>query len=135
MKQWSKKQKILCVAIFAAVLVIAGAAAVILNTRQTQAGVKQFQIEVVSERDGYEKTTDCQSDAEFLGVFLRTFEECEWKEGDFGIYITGFDGMSEDMDNQYWWCVMVNGESATTGADEIPLEDGVTYNFILKQGW
>lgn len=135
MKQWSKKQKTLCVAIFAAVLVIAGAAAVILNTRQTQDGVKQFQIEVVSERDGYEKTTDCQSDAEFLGEFLRTFEDCEWEEREFGIYITGFDGMLEDIDNQYWWCVMVNGESATTGADGILLEDGVTYNFVLKQGW
>ena len=25
--------------------------------------------------------------------------------------------------------------AAVTGADEIPLQDGDTYNFTLKQGW
>lgn len=39
------------------------------------------------------------------------------------------------MENQYWWCISVNGESSTTGADEIPLMDGDIYNFTLKQGW
>lgn len=135
MKQWSKKQKITLVAIFAAVLVMLGAAAILLNTKETQTGIKHFQIEVVSERDGYEKITDCQSDEEFLGAFLRTMENCQWQEAEYGIYVQGFDGMSEDMDNQYWWCIMVNGESATTGADEIPLQEGNTYNFVLMQGW
>ena len=35
----------------------------------------------------------------------------------------------EDMDNQYWWCVTVNGESIMLGADEIPLTEGDTYTF------
>ena len=43
--------------------------------------------------------------------------------------------MQEDMDNQYWWCVIVNGESSTVGADEVPLQDGDVYTFTLKQGW
>ena len=87
------------------------------------------------QRDGYDQTTDCKSDAEFLGEFLRTFDSCEYQESDYGIYVTGFDGMKEDLDNQYWWCISVNGEAAVTGADEIPLQDGDTYNFTLKQGW
>ena len=121
----TKKQKITLLSVFIAVVVVIGVIAGVLNYRATQAGKKEFQIEVISERDGYSETTD----------FLRTFEGCEWQESDYGIYITGFDGMQEDMDNQYWWSVNVNGESSMTGADEIPLQDGDTYSFILMQGW
>lgn len=131
----NKKQKITLVSVFAAILVIAAIVARVLNYRETQTGKKEFQVEVVSDRDGYSKTTEYTSDAEYLGEFLRTMEGCEWQEFDYGIYITGFDGMMEDKDNQYWWSVSVNGESSMTGADEIPLTDGDVYNFMLKQGW
>ncbi len=131
----TKKQKITLVSVFAAILVVIGVIAGVLNYRATQEGMKEFQVEVVSERDSYSETVDCKSDAEYLGEFLRTFEACEWEESDYGIYIKGFDGMLEDIDNQYWWCVSVNGESAMTGADEIPIMDGDVYNFTLMQGW
>lgn len=131
----TKKQKITWVSVFAILLVIAAAAAGILNYRATQAGTKNFKIEVVSDRDNYSQITDCKSDLEYLGEYLRTFESCEWQDSQYGIYITGFDGMQEDMENQYWWCVSVNGEAAVTGADEIPLQEGDTYNFTLMQGW
>ena len=131
----TKKQKITLVSVFVAILVVIGVIAGVLNHRATQEGMKEFQVEVVSERDSYSETIDCKSDAEYLGEFLRTFEDCEWEESDYGIYIKGFDGMLEDIDNQYWWCVSVNGESAMTGADEIPLTDGDVYNFTLMQGW
>lgn len=131
----TKKQKITLVSVFAAVLVLVGVIAGVLNYRATQAGVKEFQVEIISERDGYSKTTTCKSDAEYLGEYLRTFDMCEWQDSDYGIYITGFDGMQEDIDNQYWWCVSVNGESSMVGADEVPLQDGDVYNFTLKQGW
>ena len=135
MKQWSKKQRLLVIAVFAAVLLIVGVAAGALNKKQTQEGIKHFSIEVVSERDNYYSSMECESGEEFLGGYLRTMEGCEWQESDYGIYITGFEGMKEDTENQYWWCVMVNGESATTGADGIPLQDGDTYRFELMQGW
>lgn len=131
----NKKQKITLVSVFAAILVIAAIVAGALNYRETQAGKKKFQVEVVSDRDGYSETKEYVSYAEYLGEFLRTMEGCEWQERDFGIYITGFDGMMEDTDNQYWWSVSVNGESSMTGADEIPLTDGDVYNFTLMQGW
>lgn len=131
----NKKQKLTLVSVFVAILVIAAIAAGILNDHAAQAGMKEFQMEVVSERDGYSETMEYKSDAEYLGEFLRTLEGCEWQESDYGIYIIGFNGMQEDMDNQYWWCVSVNGQSSVTGADEIPLMDGDTYNFTLKQGF
>ncbi len=131
----NKKQKITLVSVFVAVLVIAAVLAGVLNYRETRAGGKAFQVEVVSERDGYSETKEYRSDAEYLGEFLRTMEGCKWKEGDFGIYILGFEDMLEDKENQYWWCVSVNGESSMTGADEVPLMDGDVYNFTLMQGW
>ena len=56
----TKKQKITLVSVFAAILVIIGVIAGVLNYRATQAGVKEFQVEVVSERDGYSEITDCK---------------------------------------------------------------------------
>lgn len=131
----SKKKKITLISVFVAVVAVAAIVAVVLNQKSTTAGMKNFKVQIVSERDGYDQTTDCKSDAEFLGEFLRTFEGCEYQESDYGIYVTGFDGMKEDLDNQYWWYISVNGEAAVTGADEIPLQDGDTYSFTLKQGW
>ena len=131
----SKKKKITLISVFVEVVAVAALVAVVLNEKRPTAGVKNFKVQIVSERDGYDQTADCKSDAEFLGEFLRTFEGCEYQESDYGIYVTGFDGMKEDLDNQYWWCISVNGEAAVTGADEIPLQDGDTYNFTLKQGW
>lgn len=121
--------------VFAAILVVIGVVAGVLNYRATQKGVKEFQVEVISERDSYSEIADCKSDAEYLGEFLRTYESCIWEDSTYGIYVKGFDGMMEDIDNQYWWCVTVNGESVMTGADEIPLADGDVYNFTLMQGW
>jgi len=131
----TKKQKITLVSAFAAIIIVIGVIAGVLNYRATREGMKEFQVEIVSERDSYSETVDCKSDAEYLGQFLRTFENCEWEESDYGIYLKGFDGMLEDIDNQYWWCVSVNGEGAMTGADEIPLMNGDVYNFTLMQGW
>lgn len=131
----SKKKKITLISVFVAVVAVAAIVAVVLNQKSTTAEMKNFKVQIVSERDGYDQTTDCKSDAEFLGEFLRNYSGCEYQESDYGIYVTGFDGMKEDLDNQYWWCISVNGEAAVTGADEIPLQDGDTYNFTLKQGW
>lgn len=131
----SKKQKITLVSVFVGILVVAGILAAVLNVRKTQDGTKKFQVEIISERDDYAAVEDCESTEEFLGAFLRTYEPCEWEDSDYGIYVSGFHGMKEDIDNQYWWCVTVNGEESATGADQIPLEEGSKYTFTLKQGW
>lgn len=130
-----RKQKIIAVAVFAVMIALAGIAAAVWNVKQTQEGFKKFQIEIISGRDNYEQTVDCESAEEFLGQYLRTMEGCEWQESDYGIYITGFHGMKENTDEQYWWCVQVNHEDSMSGADSIPLADGDVYTFMLKQGW
>ena len=131
----NKKQKAILIAAFIAVLAVIGVIAGVLNHRKTQEGAKTFTVEIVSERDEYSSTEECTSDAEYLGDFLRTFEPCIWEDAAYGFYLKGFYDIEEDMNNQYWWCVFINGESATSGAETIVLEDGAVYTFMLKQGW
>ena len=131
----SKKQKIGLIAAFVVILAIAGVAVAFFARPKAQEGTKRFQVEVISERDGYSKVTDCTSDEEFLGLFMRSFEGCEWEESEYGTYITGFDGMQQDLDNQYWWCITVNDEPNSLGADLLPIEAGNKYTFTLTQGW
>ncbi len=131
----SQKKKIALVSVFVGILVLAGVIAGLLNYRETQSGMKRFRVEVISERDNYSKVTECKSQEEYLGAFMRSFEGCEWEESEYGIYITGFDGMQQDLDQQYWWCITVNGKDNSLGADLIPLEEGGVYTFTLVQGW
>ena len=131
----NKKQKVTLIVAFVAVLALIGIAAGAANHRRTQEGTKTFTVEIVSERDEYSSSEECTSDAEFVGDFLRTYEPCIWEDAAYGFYLKGFYDMEEDLDNQYWWCVMVDGESATTGAEQLVLEDGKTYSFVLMQGW
>lgn len=131
----SRKKKSILLIIFAAVIVAAGAAGWFLNQKETQPGTKTFQLEIVSERDDFRQSEECRSEKEYLGQFLREFDECEWDEGQYGIYIRGLCGMEEDLADQYWWSILVNGEKSTTGADQIPLRDGDIYTLELKQGW
>ena len=137
----NKKQKVTLIAVFAAVLVVVGVIAGVLGYQKTQEGKKSITVEIVSERDEYSFSEECTTEAEYLGDFLRAYEPCIWEDSTYGFYLIGFYNqetnaeMKEDLDNQYWWCVLINGESATTGAEQIVLEDGATYRLELMQGW
>ena len=131
----TKKRKILLLVVFALLISVVAIVSCVLNKKDTVSGEKTFNIQIVSERDSYDETYECSSDAKFLGDFLREYNLCIWEDSTYGIYIKGFDSMYEDINNQFWWCIYVNNTSSTTGADEIPLNSGDTYTFILKEGW
>lgn len=131
----TKKQKLTVVTIFAAILLIAAGVAVFLNIRETQEGIKRFEVEVISERDDFTQITKEKSGLTYLGEYLRTMEDCQWKESELGIYILGFYGMEEDNSQEYWWCITVNDAEISLGADQIPLQGGDKYTFTLMQGW
>ena len=56
-------------------------------------------------------------------------------ESEYGMYVETVDGITANADNQEWWCLTVNGESAATGVDGIEVEDGASYEFTLTVGW
>lgn len=119
----------------AVVLIAAGIAGFTLNRVQTNSDMKNFTIVVQSDRDGFEKTVECSSDLGTLGEYVRTMDDCTWEDSDYGTYITGWYGLDQDLDNQYWWSIYVDNEMSNDGADLIELQDGHEYEFILVQGW
>lgn len=131
----SKRRKVV-LGVFLAVVLVLGCAGAVANRMQVQEGAKDVTLEMKSERDAmYEEVFVEDVEYDTLGELLRTLDYCEWTESDYGFYISGFYDCMEDIDNQYWWCVTVNGEQATKGVDEIPLQDDDVYLFDLKQGW
>lgn len=119
-----------CAALFAAAAIVAA-----VTSAQPEEGVKHFTVEVYSERDSIDRSSDHTSELDYFGQWCREQDFIEYEESTYGIYITAIDGCAENMDEQYWWCLLENGESTMTGADELPISDGSVYRFELKQGW
>lgn len=134
MKKMNKRVLAVVVA-FVLVLGAVFAVSMVLNHKEYNENLKEIQLEIVSERDDYSKVESIETECESLGDLLRTLDYCVYEESTYGIYVHGFHEMRDDTANQYWWCLTINGESSMYGADETPLEDGVTYTFTLVQGW
>lgn len=98
-------------------------------------GGKNITLQVVSERDSYNFEEKYETEEEYLGEFLAKEGIIGFDTGEYGRYITSVNGYAAGNDDQSWWCVMVNGESAVTGVDEIVIEDGAEYLLELKIGW
>ena len=135
MKQKKKVTKhVLLGALLLVLLTVFGVVGFMMAQKPTE-GEKSFEIEIISERDSFKEVIQCDSDDGFLGEYLREQDFVDYEDSTYGIYIHGFYGMMDDVDNQYWWCVTVNGEDSTVGVEDIPLEDDTKYTFTLKQGW
>lgn len=128
-------KRIIAVVVIALLIVAGGIAGMNFTKVKTNSDEKSFTILVESDRDSFSKTLDCKSDLGTLGEYVRTLEDCQYSESEYGIYIQGWYGYEEDITNQFWWSVSVNGEMANVGADQIELKDGESYEFILKEGW
>ncbi len=98
-------------------------------------GGKSITLQVKSERDSYSFEQVYETDAEYLGDFLEEENIIGFDSTEYGRYITSVQGMEANDEEQSWWSVMVNGESAVTGVDEIVVEDGSVYLLELKIGW
>lgn len=98
-------------------------------------GGKNITLQIVSERDSYSFEQTYETEEAYLGDFLDKEGIIGFDTSEYGRYITSVNGYEAGGDDQSWWCVMVNGESAVTGVDEIVIEDGAEYALELKIGW
>ncbi len=98
-------------------------------------GIKNITLQVVSERDSYDFEKKYGTEEEYLGDFLDKEGIIGFDTSEYGRFITSVNGYAASNDDQSWWNVMVNGESAVTGVDEIVIEDGAEYRLELKIGW
>jgi len=97
-------------------------------------GAKEVTINIVIEKEGIDKTFTYNTNHEFLIQLLEENKEelgITFEEYDFGKMITGMMGYTVDPNSEYFH-IYVNGEDATTGVAEIPLNDQDSYTFELK---
>lgn len=103
--------------------------------KDTVEGEKSITVQIVSERDNYNFEQEYTTDEEYLGNFLESENLIGFETSDYGRFVKSAQGFEANDAEQSWWCIMVNGESAVTGVDEIVIEDGDIYLLELKIGW
>ena len=93
-------------------------------------GEKTITVEVVHQ-DGTVNAFTYHTDAEYLGEVLLSEGLVVGSDGPYGLYITEVDGERAvyEEDNAYW-ALYQNGESATQGADMTPVADGDTFALV-----
>ena len=96
--------------------------------------VKSFTL-AVTHADGSVKNFDLSSDKEMLGDALAAEGLIEGEEGQYGLFVKTVDGYTVDESNQEWWCLTVDGETAMTGIDSTPIEEGKKYGLVLTVGY
>lgn len=98
-------------------------------------GKKSITVQINSPRDNYSFEQKYSTDEEYLGNFLESEKLIGFETSTYGRFIKSAQGFEANDEEQSWWCVLVNGESAVTGVDEIVIEDGAVYCLELKIGW
>lgn len=61
---------------------------------------------------------------------LTSEHQVQAKEYDFGVFIEGIDGVMGD--NQHFWAIYHNGESALVGASDLILDSGDQVRFVYE---
>ncbi|MDE5855065.1 MAG: DUF4430 domain-containing protein, partial [Ruminococcus sp.] len=95
----------------------------------------QITVQIESKRDKYSFEQSYNTDEEYLGNFLDKQGLIGFNESEYGRYITSVQGYELNDEEQSWWSISVNGESAMTGVDEIVINDNDVYLLELKIGW
>lgn len=94
---------------------------------------KTFTLEIV-HADGQVKTQEITASEEFLGEYLEKEGIIEGAEGPYGMYIAKVEGVKAvyEEDNAYW-AFYVDGEYASLGVDQTPIESGKTYRLAYEK--
>lgn len=98
-------------------------------------GDKKTVAVTVTHKDGSTKDFTYETAEEMLGKALADEGLIEGEEGQYGLFVTTVDGYKADDSNQEWWCLTVDGESAMTGIDSTPIEEGKKYGLTLTVGY
>ena len=89
----------------------------------------------VTHKDGSTKDFTYETTEEMLGPALVSEKLIEGEEGQYGLFVKPVDGYTVDESNQEWWCLTVDGETAMTGIDSTPIEEGKKYGLVLTVGY
>ena len=99
-----------------------------------QTGVKHITVEVVHGNGAVNRFT-YETEEEYLGALLQKEGLIRGTEDQFGLFVDTVDGeMAVYAENQSWWNLSCNGESAQTGVDQVLIVDGSTYTWTYTIG-
>lgn len=98
-------------------------------------GDKKTVTVTVTHKDGSTKDFTYETTEEMLGAVLQNEKLIEGDNGQYGLFVTTVDGYTADSGSQEWWCLTVDGESAMTGIDSTPIEEGRSYGLVLTVGY
>ena len=98
-------------------------------------GEKKSVTVTVTHKDGSAKDFTYETTEEMLGPVLEQEGLIEGEDSQYGLFIKTVDGYTADESNQEWWNLTVDGESAMTGIDSTPIEEGKKYGLALTVGY
>lgn len=133
-KTGKSRKPLIIAAIVFVVLVVVGIVIWQVAAPKGTAGDKAYTLTVV-DAEGNETVHELQTDEEMLGAALLSEGLIEGDEGEYGLFVKTVDGITANADNQEWWCLTIDGETAMTGVDSTPVEDGGKYEFTLTVGY
>ncbi len=135
-----------------AAIVLVAVIAFIISPMTKQEGDKSLTITILNDETGETLLEDkvLKTDAESLGEVLVQYEDelqLEAEESEFGLYITGFLGLSskENGATGPWWMYSYESPSQdlempigqAPGVDSLMIHDGdiVTFSYTTNTGW
>lgn len=131
----AKNRRIALIAV-AAVIIIALLFVLAYQSLGKQAveGMKRIDI-TITHVDGTTKSLQIDTTEEYLRGALEQENLVEGVEDTFGLWITGIDGYTADVDKQEWWGYTKNGQYVETGVDTTVIEDGDSFELTLNTGY
>ena len=123
-------RKTLLIALIAILVIAAMVAAWFIFGPNGIAGKKTITVEV-THLDGTTNTFKLKTDEEFLRPALEQEKLVSGTESDYGLFIDTVDGEYADPGKNEYWLYTVNGEMASYGVDQQPIEDKDVYAFSV----
>lgn len=98
-------------------------------------GEKKTVTVTVTHKDGSTKDFTYETTEEMLGAVLEQEGLIAGEDSQYGLFVKTVDGYTVNEGNQEWWNLTVDGESAMTGIDSTPIEEGKSYGLVLTVGY
>lgn len=98
-------------------------------TEDTELGEGAVTVTVLVTAEDKTVTITLHTDKTNLADALLEHELCAGEVGDFGLFIDHVNGIRADyeLDGGYYWGITVNGETAMSGASDVLIFPGATY--------
>ena len=126
-----KNRKTLWIVLILVLVIAAMVAAWFIFGPNGVAGKKTITVEV-THLDGTTNTFEVKTDEEFLRPVLEEQKLVSGTESEYGLFIDTVDGEYADPGKNEYWLYTVNGEMASYGVDQQPVEDKDVYAFSVS---